>query len=73
MNFSLPELFGGGALGLILGVLAALILAGCVAAVIAWLIGLPVLRLKSDYLALSLIHISEPTRQEAISDAVFCL
>ena len=50
VNFSLPELFGGGALGLILGVLAALILAGCVAAVIAWLIGLPVLRLKSDYL-----------------------
>ena len=28
VNFSLPELFGGGALGLILGVLAALILAG---------------------------------------------
>ena len=53
MNFSLPELFGGGALGLILGVLAALILAGCVAAVIAWLIGLPVLRLKSDYLAIA--------------------
>ena len=53
VNFSLPELFGGGALGLILGVLAALILAGCVAAVIAWLIGLPVLRLKSDYLAIA--------------------
>ena len=33
--------------------LAALILAGCVAAVIAWLIGLPVLRLKSDYLAIA--------------------
>ena len=48
VNFSLPELFGGGALGLILGVLAALILAGCVAAVIAWLIGLPVLRLTTD-------------------------
>ena len=48
VNFSLPELFGGGALGLILGVLAALILAGCVAAVIAWLIGLPVLRLKRE-------------------------
>ena len=50
VNFSLPELFGGGAAGLVLGVLAALVLAGFVAAVVAWLIGLPVLRLKSDYL-----------------------
>lgn len=59
VNFSLPELFGGGALGLILGVLAALILAGCVAAVIAWLIGLPVLRLKSDYLAIATLGFAE--------------
>ncbi len=62
MNFSLPELFGGGALGLILGVLAALILAGCVAAVIAWLIGLPVLRLKSDYLAIATLGFAEIIR-----------
>ena len=62
VNFSLPELFGGGALGLILGVLAALILAGCVAAVIAWLIGLPVLRLKSDYLAIATLGFAEILR-----------
>ena len=62
VNFSLPELFGGGALGLILGVLAALILAGCVAAVIAWLIGLPVLRLKSDYLAIATLGFAEINR-----------
>ena len=62
VNFFLPELFGGGALGLILGVLAALILAGCVAAVIAWLIGLPVLRLKSDYLAIATLGFAEIIR-----------
>ena len=62
VNFSMPELFGGGALGLILGVLAALILAGCVAAVIAWLIGLPVLRLKSDYLAIATLGFAEIIR-----------
>ena len=62
VNFSLPELFGGGALGLILGVLAALILAGCVAAVIACLIGLPVLRLKSDYLAIATLGFAEIIR-----------
>ena len=51
--FSLPDLFGGvdTPAGLILGVLLAILLGGCVAAFFAWLIGLPVLRLKSDYLA----------------------
>ena len=62
VNFSLPELFGGGTLGLILGVLLALILAGCVAAVVAWLIGLPVLRLKSDYLAIATLGFAEIIR-----------
>ena len=62
VNFSLPELFGGGTLGLILGVLAALILAGCVAAAIAWLIGLPVLRLKGDYLAIATLGFAEIIR-----------
>ena len=57
VNFSLPELFGGGTLGLILGVLA-----GCVAAVVAWLIGLPVLRLKSDYLAIATLGFAEIIR-----------
>ena len=62
INFSLPELFGGGAVGLVLGVLAALILGGCVAAVVAWLIGLPVLRLKSDYLAIATLGFGEIIR-----------
>ena len=62
VNFSLPELFGGGAVGLILGVLAALVLAGIVAAAVAWLIGLPVLRLKSDYLAIATLGFAEIIR-----------
>ena len=62
VNFSLPELFGGGAAGLVLGVLAALVLAGFVAAVVAWLIGLPVLRLKSDYLAIATLGFGEIVR-----------
>ncbi len=62
INFSLPELFGGGAVGLVLGVLLALILGGCVAAVVAWLIGLPVLRLKSDYLAIATLGFGEIIR-----------
>ena len=62
INFSLPELFGGGAFGLVLGVLAALILGGCVAAAVAWLIGLPVLRLKSDYLAIATLGFGEIIR-----------
>ena len=62
VNFSLPELFGGGAVGLVLGVLAALILGGCVAAAVAWLIGLPVLRLKSDYLAIATLGFGEIIR-----------
>ena len=70
VNFSLPELFGGGTLGLILGVLAALILAGCVAAVVAWLIGLPVLRLKSDYLAIATLGFAEIIRAISQWDAL---
>ena len=62
VNFSLPELFGGGALGLVLGVVLALILGGCVAAAVAWLIGLPVLRRKSDYLAIATLGFGEIIR-----------
>ncbi|WP_294473784.1 branched-chain amino acid ABC transporter permease [uncultured Intestinimonas sp.] len=64
VNFSLPDLFGGADTvpGLILGVLIALILAGCVAAAVAWLIGLPVLRLKSDYLAIATLGFGEIIR-----------
>ena len=62
IKFSLPELFGGGAVGLVIGVLLALILAGVVAAAVAWLIGLPVLRLKSDYLAIATLGFGEIIR-----------
>ena len=62
VNFSLPELFGGGAFGLVLGVVLALILGGCAAAAVAWLIGLPVLRLKSDYLAIATLGFGEIIR-----------
>lgn len=64
LNFSLPDLFGGmdSPVGLILGVVLALICAGIVAAAIAWLIGLPVLRLKSDYLAIATLGFAEIIR-----------
>ena len=64
IGFSLPDLFGGAdtAPGLILGVLLAIILAGCVATLFAWFIGLPVLRLKSDYLAIATLGFAEIIR-----------
>ncbi len=64
LKFSLPDLFGGAnsPVGLILGVLIALVLAGCMSALIAWLIGLPVLRLKSDYLAIATLGFGEIVR-----------
>ena len=64
VKFSLPDLFGGvdTPAGLILGVLLAIILCGCVAAFFAYLIGLPVLRLKSDYLAIATLGFAEIIR-----------
>ena len=70
VKFSLPDLFwgifgtsgAGYAVGLVLAVLIALILAGLVAAGFAYLIGLPVLRLKSDYLAIATLGFAEILR-----------
>ena len=64
VNFSFPELLGNamGGFGMILGVLIAILLAGLVAAGIAFLIGLPVLRLKSDYLAIATLGFAEVIR-----------
>ena len=70
VNFSMQEIFQGlfgasgvgGAIGLVLGVLVAIILAGIVAAIFAYLIGLPVLRLKSDYLAIATLGFAEIIR-----------
>lgn len=70
INFSFQELYGklfgmegaGGAVSLILGVLTAIILGGIVAAIFAYFIGLPVLRLKSDYLAIATLGFAEIIR-----------
>ncbi len=66
INFSFQEAINGifgleamAAPGLIIGALLAMILAGIVAAFFAWLIGLPVLRLKSDYLAIATLGFAE--------------
>ncbi len=69
-KFSFVDLFGmifgstgvGGAVSMILGCLLAMILAGCVAGFFAFLIGFPVLRLKSDYLAIATLGFAEILR-----------
>ena len=64
VRFSIPEQLSRhmGGFGTALGILIALILAGAVAALLAWLIGLPVLRLKSDYLAIATLGFAEIIR-----------
>ena len=64
VRVSFPELFGNaiGPVGTALGVALAVLLAGLVAAVFAYLIGLPVLRLKSDYLAIATLGFAEIIR-----------
>ncbi|MBQ2146278.1 MAG: branched-chain amino acid ABC transporter permease [Oscillospiraceae bacterium] len=64
VRVSFPEVFSGaiGHLGTVLGVALAVILAGLMAAFFAYLIGLPVLRLKSDYLAIATLGFAEIIR-----------
>ena len=70
VKFSLVDLFegifgtsgAGGGIALIFAVLTGLVLAGLVAALFAALIGLPVLRLKSDYLAIATLGFAEIIR-----------
>ncbi len=64
INFSFPEVLENamGGFGMVLGVLIALIFAGLIAAAVAFLIGLPVLRLKSDYLAIATLGFAEIIR-----------
>ena len=57
VQFSLPE-----ALGKLPGMLLALLIGGLIAALLAFLIGLPVLRLKSDYLAIATLGFAEILR-----------
>ena len=52
----------GGAVSMVIGCIIALILAGCVAGFFAFLIGFPVLRLKSDYLAIATLGFAEILR-----------
>lgn len=65
IRFSIPELLSnalGQNLGTLLGVLICIIIAGLVAAAFAALIGIPVLRLKSDYLAIATLGFAEIIR-----------
>lgn len=70
VHFSFQEMFQhlfgatgfGGGVSLVLGVIVAIIFAGLVAAFFAYLIGLPVLRLKSDYLAIATLGFAEIIR-----------
>ena len=65
IQFSLVEGISaalGPVVGLIIGVLLGLLIAGLAAAVFAWLIGLPVLRFRSDYLAIATLGFAEIIR-----------
>lgn len=65
IQFSIPEIFSnvlGENGGAFLGSIVCIIIAGLVAAVFAALIGIPVLRLKSDYLAIATLGFAEIIR-----------
>ena len=65
LKFSLTETLQnvlGNTAGTVLGVFISLLLAGFLAAVLAYLIGLPVLKLKSDYLAIATLGFAEIIR-----------
>ena len=65
IKFSLPEIFAGflgDTVGSVVGMLLALLVGGVLAALMAYLIGLPVLRLKSDYLAIATLGFAEILR-----------
>ena len=65
IQFSLPEMFSGvlgEMVGSVVGMVLALLVCGLLAAFFGWLIGLPVLRLKSDYLAVATLGFAEIMR-----------
>ncbi|MCI6185116.1 MAG: branched-chain amino acid ABC transporter permease [Clostridiales bacterium] len=65
LQFSIPEMLGnalGVNLGNFLGAIICIIIAGIAAAIFAALIGIPVLRLKSDYLAIATLGFAEIIR-----------
>ena len=59
---SVYQYFHGGVVHFTVPVPVALVAAGSAAALFAWLIGLPVLRLKSDYLAIATLGFAEIVR-----------
>ena len=64
IKISFPEVLGNalGGPGMIIGVLIAIILAGLTTAAAAFIIGLPALRLRSDYLAIATLGFAEIIR-----------
>jgi len=62
MRHQVYQYFDGGVVQFTVPVIVALILAGVVAALFAYLIGLPVLHLKSDYLAIATLGFAEIIR-----------
>ncbi len=64
IRISFPEVLGNalGGFGTVLGVILCVVLAGLMASLFAYLIGLPVLRLKSDYLAIATLGFAEIIR-----------
>ena len=56
------QYFDGGIVQFCLPMIVALVLAGIVPMIFAWLIGLPVLKLKSDYLAIATLGFAEIMR-----------
>lgn len=59
---SLLQIFGGGATASALTFLVALIVGGCCAALSGWLVGMPSLRLRGDYLAIVTLGFNEIIR-----------
>lgn len=72
VGFSIPETLSSflGGFGLLLGVTICLIMAGAVAAFCSFLIGLPVLKLKSDYLAIATLGFAEIIRALVVFEGV---
>ena len=64
VRVSFPEVFSAalGPTGTVLGIILAVLVAGLAAALFAYLIGLPVLKLKSDYLAIATLGFAEIIR-----------
>ncbi len=65
VQFSIPEIFSGllgETVGAVVGMVLTLVICGILAAFFGWLIGLPVLRLKSDYLAIATLGFAEIMR-----------